>query len=386
MDESLGTWPRHPGLGSVKEVRPGVWRCRLHVGARQYATATVHGTERNAWWKLAQMIDGRDDERSTAGTIGALLERWIERKAHDLSPATLHGYRQLIDNYLLPTFGSMPVGELRGRHLDELYDEMLAGRRTASGRKVQPATVRQVHAVMRGAMQQAVKWEMIPANPVLAASPPKLRKFELEPPTPAMISAALKAVEQDPELLVYVRLAATTGVRRGENCALRRDDFDLSTRVVTVAHSVIDVGPKKGTLKSTKTDAVKRIALDERTLGMVMMLWWIQDQRAARDGVQRVANPFLFARTVDGGAPWLPGWLSKRWQGARRAARPPLPDTVRLHDLRHAMATRMLAAGDDLRTVAGRLGHADPSTTLRVYAHWVPGKDREAADRMGVEF
>lgn len=56
---------------------------------------------------------------------------------------------------------------------------------------------------------------------------------------------------------------------------------------------------------------------------------------------------------------------------------------VKLHGLRHFMATRMLAQGVDVRTVAGRLGHANPATTLKVYAHFIPEADRAAADDLG---
>jgi integrase len=75
--------------------------------------------------------------------------------------------------------------------------------------------------------------------------------------------------------------------------------------------------------------------------------------------------------------PWLPNWLTKRFISARRAAGLP---HFRLHDLRHFMATEMLAAGVPIATVSQRLSHARASTTLNVYAHSVPGGDRKAAE------
>ena len=61
-------------------------------------------------------------------------------------------------------------------------------------------------------------------------------------------------------------------------------------------------------------------------------------------------------------------------------------ENVRLHDLRHYVATRLLAAGVDVRTVAGRLGHRNLATTLNVYAHFVPEVDQQAADVLGRMF
>ena len=56
---------------------------------------------------------------------------------------------------------------------------------------------------------------------------------------------------------------------------------------------------------------------------------------------------------------------------------------VRLHDLRHYVATRLLSAGVDVRTVAGRLGHRNAATTLNVYSHFVPETDQQAAEILG---
>lgn len=381
LPDEIGTRKSKPEFGSWSEVRPDVWRVRVSIGGGRYEQATVSGTVANAWWAADYLLN-----HSTAapeGTVGALLERWMAMKAHDLSPTTLRGYRQSIDNYLTPAFGTMQLAELRGRDLDELYQAMLAGQ-SQSKRRLDPATVRQVHAVIRGALKQAVKWELVPANVAMAASPPKLRRFEIVPPTPAEIGRALAVALSDPDLSMLLRLAATTGARRGELCALCRSDFDLTERVVVMSRSVVDLPGQQPQVKGTKTGRVKRLALDERTAGALLWFWALQDQRAARAGVRRISDPFLFAGDPSGSVPWRPNWVSRRWGAVRDDA--DLPKSVRLHDLRHALATRMLAAGDDIRTVSGRLGHADPSTTLRIYAHFVPEKDRAAADRIGTEF
>ena len=98
---------------------------------------------------------------------------------------------------------------------------------------------------------------------------------------------------------------------------------------------------------------------------------------AAVAGVSRRADGFVFSSSPSGGEPWRPEAVS-------RSFRPLCLSLglcgVRLHDLRHYVATQLLAAGVDVRTVAGRLGHRNVATTLNVYAHFVPGADRQAAD------
>jgi integrase len=89
---------------------------------------------------------------------------------------------------------------------------------------------------------------------------------------------------------------------------------------------------------------------------------------------------FVFSADVGGREPWYPDLLSRR---LRSACRHVGLEGVRLHDLRHYVATRLLSAGVDVRTVAGRLGHRNAVTTLNVYSHFVPQADREAAEILG---
>ena len=84
----------------------------------------------------------------------------------------------------------------------------------------------------------------------------------------------------------------------------------------------------------------------------------------------------MLSDAPDGRRPWRPNRLT---QAFARLRSPLGLEGVRLHDLRHFQATVLIAAGVDVRTVAGRLGHADPSTTLRIYAAFMEPADRAAA-------
>jgi len=90
---------------------------------------------------------------------------------------------------------------------------------------------------------------------------------------------------------------------------------------------------------------------------------------------------YVFSPTVDGSEPWRPFHWTSAWRRLREKAG--IDPTIRLHDLRHFAATRLLDAGVPVKTVSGRLGHARPATTLNVYAHFIPASDRAAADAMG---
>jgi integrase len=158
---------------------------------------------------------------------------------------------------------------------------------------------------------------------------------------------------------------------RGELLALRWADVDLETGSIAIQRSFTE-GPTGPVLAPTKTRRPHRVALDEMSRDAVAK--FRADQGAVGPGA---SGRFVFSHRPDGAVPWLPNWVTKAFVRCRRQAG---LAHFRLHDLRHFMATEMLDAGVPVTVVSARLAHARASTTLNVYAHAVPGADREAAE------
>src|SRR6516165_18945 len=128
--------------------------------------------------------------------------------------------------------------------------------------------------------------------------------------------------------------------------------------------------------QGTKTHQARRVSLDAHTVEVLASHLAGQNDLATSVGAAFLPNGFVFTNSVDGSTPWRPESVSRSF--SRLCARCDVVG-VRLHDLRHYVATQLLTSGIDVRTVAGRLGHRNPSTTLNVYAHFLPGSDREAS-------
>lgn len=350
------------------------------TGRKRYVTRTVRGNRKVAERVRNQMlVDVQQGKTSpTSATFGDLLDAWYDAASPDWSPRTSLEHRRVIDSVLKPALGTKKLAKLRASDLDSLYGALRAG--SDQRRPLAPATVRKFHTVARSALQQAVRWEWITSNPAANASPPKVRRKEPIPPTPDELGRILKAAEaEDPDLYVFVRLAAVLGARRGEVLGIRWCDLTEDCRSVEISSSVV-IAKGEVIRKETKTDRVRRVAIDDATAELLEQHRNACQDRAETFGVDLEPSSYVLSYEPDGSRPWRPDSASRRFTKLRDGLG---LDTVRLHDLRHYVATRLISNGVDPKTVANRLGHASPTTTLAIYSHFVPEADREAADLLG---
>jgi integrase len=175
-----------------------------------------------------------------------------------------------------------------------------------------------------------------------------------------------------------VWLVTTTGIRRGEVCALRWRDIDRDGETIEIRRNYV-LHRGVGVEKDTKTHQMRRIALDSETVALLREQKARVAARAADLGSEFAGELYMFGglKSPDHRTPYSPRAVSSRYRDMAER----LGIRTHIHALRHYSATELLTAGVDLRTVAGRLGHGGGgSTTLRVYAAWVASSDRMAAE------
>jgi hypothetical protein len=173
-------------------------------------------------------------------------------------------------------------------------------------------------------------------------------------------------------------LTMITGCRRGELCAIRWRSVDFDRANLWLEKATAQ--PRSGIIeKDPKSGEGRRVSLDPHTLELLRKHRTDVAEQLLALGVRITDDTYVFSKTPDYSAPWKPKSVTQRYR--KMAIRLRLRST-RLHALRHYSATELLAAGVDLRTVAGRLGHSDGITTLRTYAAWVAAADRRAAQQM----
>ena len=286
-----------------------------------------------------------------------------------------------------PTFGHHPASRLDAELLERFYARLhrcrsLCTGRAGAGHTCRPlssSTTRKVHYIIRGALDRAVRWRQLGVNKAAMAEAPAPRHTEPDPPSADEAAALLNASWVDQEWGLLLWLTMLTGPRRGEVSALRWRHIDFDRGLLWVHRS--NAQTKTGLVeKSTKTNQRRKIALDEHTVDLLQAHRTMWQQRCDALGVPLSLEAYVFSPAPDGADPYLPRAITQRYR--RLALRLKLCST-RLHSLRHYSATELVAAGVDIRTVAGRLGHGSGgATTLRVYAAWVDEADRRAATTM----
>lgn len=357
------------------------WKMRVYLGRSidgkiLQRSKNFRGTRREAQAALRKFIDETTGARHGAKTVRELIEAWWAQAQSQLAPSTLQGYRRKLDHDILPAFGRYRIDRLTPALLDRQY-------RSWRAEGLAPATVRQLHAILCSAFRQAYKWGWLDDPPTKRASPPALqaqrRKAIGVPELQALITTAEESDGRGGVLVTAIVLGALLGARRGELCAMRWSDWDADASELRVARSLTVVTGKAPVEGPTKTHQERTLPVDPVGRAALLARRLAQEVYADLKGRELVADPFVLSRCPDGSEPCLPDGLTHAFKDLAVS----LGQPWHFHDLRHFVATRALASGANPRTVADRLGHADPSVTLRVYAHAVDEASRELAGFLG---
>jgi len=374
------------------------------TGHQNYLTETVARDHpeaaKEAGRVRTRLVNQVNEQRHprTKATVNELMDRYLELL--DVDATTRRTYESYMRIHVRPLIGSVSLARLDGETLDSFYSLLRTCRAHCDGRPfvehhssdpdhdcdercqqhacspLATSSIRQVHGCLSGALKRAIRWRWISVNPLDQAEPPKAVRPDPDPPTPEQAATIVNEAFKDQAWGMLVWLAMTTGARRGELCAMRWDRLNLDQAVVSIRTSIAQLGALTWE-KDTKTHQQRRIALDEATIGLLRAYRDRCEADAEEFGVTLAPSGRLFSLAGDHSTWIKPDAVTQRY--SRMCAR--LGLDMHVHQLRHYSATDLIAAGVDVRTVAGRLGHGGGgATTLRrVYSAWVSEADQRAA-------
>ena len=367
--------------GSIRERSPGRWAIIIddpNSGTRKRRWHSFKGTKRQAQIECARLISEMQSGSYLAPdktTFAEFTERWLTHMKSQVSPKSHARYGELLRKNVVPLIGAAVLTKLKPAVISEAYAKALEnGRRDGAG-GLSPRTVGHMHRVLRQALGDAVKWEMLHRNPADAVNPPKVERTVMQTYDLDQTAELIEAMRPT-RMLIPTLLAVLCGMRRGEVAALRWKNVDLAAGQLAVLESAEQVGSRVR-YKTPKNGKGRALALSASLVEELRSHRLRQAEELLTVGVRLSDNTFVVAQAD--GTPLQPDTLTQDW--FRKLDDTSLP-RIRFHDLRHAHATHMLSSGVHPKVASERLGHSNIGITLDLYSHVLPGMEADAAERV----
>ena len=325
---------RSSGEGSPRKRKDGRWEWSVMLdGKRHYVYGKTKQEARDKYEELKKQHAAGVDLGSAAQTVEVYLQRWVEDVIEPtLRPRTVEYYKGIIKRYINPAIGIVPLKDLNPQHVQRLINGL--------PKKLAPRSVRNIRAVLRRALNNALTWRLVTYNAATGIAMPKVEKYRSRIPTPEEAAEFRKAIAGIRLEALYL-IAMFLGLRRGEVLGLLKENIDVKTREIHITGQV-QLVQGKAVRTVTKTEASKR------TLPIPDVLLPAVEKAL----LEQPDNPLLFPS--EAGTPILPRNLVRQFKELLTKAK--LPDTIRFHDLRHFAATMLLANGTDVSTTQAAHG------------------------------
>jgi integrase len=331
--------------GHIQRRGKSSWRLKYDLGrhpktgVRIIKYKTVRGKKSEAQAELRRLLGTVDVGRHVDPgkmTVGDWLKQWLEEARHTTSPKTHERYSEIVNLHLHPALGAIQLAKFAPVHIQGFYSDALKSGRLDGKGGLSPQTVLHFHRLLDHAMKRARKLRLIAVNPVEDVDPPKVEEREMQTLHDEQAGRLLAAASTT-RLYAPLVVALATGLRRGELLALRWQDINLTTGIVTVVRSLEQT--KAGLrFKPTKTKRGKRpIVLPASVLAVLL-------NHKARQAEERLMlgqgkSELVFTRVE--GDPIKPDSFTS-WV-ARVAERAGTSHIMPVHGLRHTHITNLHA-------------------------------------------
>lgn len=343
-------------MASLKKRPDGRWRARYRdPDGREHARHFTRKSDAERWLANIQSDIARGAYRDPAAartTFKEYAEKWRAQQPH--RPGTARLYERTLRLHVYPVIGARQLGALRRSDIQGLVAGLVSS-------DYKPKTIENVVRLIRAVLNAAVDDGIIATSPHRKVTwPPVEHRYVVPLPLDGVRRAA-DAISARMRALVL--LSVGTGLRQGEALGLTVDRVNLLRREVTVDRQLVKVIGKPPALGSLKTTSSRRV---------VPLPTFVVDALAAHMAAYPPGRDGLVFSGADG-QPVARAWLHRTWRKAITEAG--LPADTTWHLLRHTYASILIDGGESVTVVARRLGHANPSETLRTYSHLWPDSD-----------
>ena len=364
--------------GQIVKRGEKTWLVRVAVGrdaqgTRRYHNRTVHGTKKDAeryLTKVQREMDTGTFVEASPKTFADFTAEWLKTAVQPrVRTRTRLDYEKLLARHVLPALGHRQLAQLTTVEIQAVYTSMLAQGLSAR-------TIRYTHSVVHSALDQAVKWRMLARNPASVVELPRLRRREMKVLSADEAQRFLSAAQDDRWHVLWALLLAS-GLRPGEALGLKWTDLDGDR--LRIQRSLARHADGTWEINEPKTDKARRVVtLPSSIVAALRQHRRVQAAEQLLAGQAWENHDLVF--TASHGQP-LDYRVVVQRHFAKVLAKAKLA-RIRPYDLRHTCATLLLAAGENVKVVSERLGHASATLTLDVYSHVLPDMQQRAAEKL----
>ena len=308
----------------------------------------------------------------------------VDNEVKNLAPKTLSRYQDMLNQRILPEIGHIKIAEINRNHINKLYDSMMQNGSRLDGKAggLSGKTVLHHHRLLSKIFNTAVLWDLIVTSPMKMIKAPKVvhkvAAFYDDEQVLDLIAHLNKLDESEFKYRVITMLALFTGMRRGELMGMEWQDIDFENKTISISRTSQYLSGKGVFTKEPKTELSKRVIAIPDSLIVLLKDYKLHQEKQ----IERISNlwkPTDRLFTTWNGEPMNPDTISD-WFG-KFIRRNNLPH-INFHGLRHTNVSLLIADKVDIRTIASRVGHSNPTTTLNLYSHMLRKSDQLAADSL----
>lgn len=382
---------RDYGTGSVSQRKDGTWTARVYLGrganGKPQIKAIYGKTEREVKRKLKEFqheLHKNDFTVVQRSTVENYIRTWLyENKANSLKPKSFDRLEQTVLYQVIPEVGRMQLSNFKSSDVQQMVNNL-------KSKGLSYSSVKKAYDVINECFRTGVIQRTVTFNPALGVSVPSQKsfgkkeiRFYNDDEVERLIATAEKKYMNGKRIYRLgdvVALDINTGLRLAELLGLKWSDVSFERKTVTVSETRVVVKDRGNSEKkkylilsqdSAKTEtSIRDVDLNNAAVEALM-------------GLQAVTGNFEYVLSTEDGKPIHPRYLDRLLRKIAVAAGFEEDRVFGFHALRHTFATRLFAAGIDVKTVSELLGHSDVTITYNTYIHVIKKARQDAVSKIG---
>ncbi|WP_432664201.1 tyrosine-type recombinase/integrase [Wukongibacter baidiensis] len=357
---------------------PVIYLGRDEEGKRKYKWFSSFKRKKDAEKELTKIVAQYNNDGYIGLeniTLKEYMENWQKNYVEEnLKPKTIASHKVCI-NRIIVQLGQVKLQKLQPIHIQNLYTYLLKEGRQDGNGGLSAKSVIQTHRVLRKALHQAVKLQLLNRNPADYVDPPRAKKYDAQVLNEKEIQEYIEAYK-DTDIYIPFLLGITLGLRRGEALGLRWCDIDFKSKTITIRQTLLYVD-RNNIFSTPKSDKSRRtIVITENLLNI------LKKKKAEQDLYRSLLGGYddndLVCCQYDGSI-MTPNSFSSKFKYIQEKKK---LKKVRFHDLRHTNATLMLKNNVPAKVASERLGHSTIGITLDLYSHVMREMQEETAEKL----